>query len=732
MKKLLLLVFLLPAVMLAQVKVEQPKTKHPTAFAIVTDSETYRNTKSAIEAYRDAVEADGLSAYIVYANWTKPDEVRAELEKLYKNKTPLEGAVFVGDVPVALVRNAQHMTTAFKMNEKAFTIQESSVPSDRFYDDLNLQFEYIQQDSIDPSHHYYKLLESSPQRLNPTFYSARIKYPEDKGENKYEEIAKYLNKVVALKKEQKSNYLDKFVSFTGSGYNSECLVAWLDEEKALRESFPNAWANSESAKFLNYRMADYMKYNLFDELQRSDVDVFMFHEHGLPTQQLISNSKAGSSFEEQYESIRTSLYASARRAINRGQYTLDSIKTIYSKEYGFDASFFDKLYDKDLLEADSIKNADIYISLPDLKGKKTNPRFVMFDACYNGSFHLKDYIAGYYIFNEGSTVVAQGNTRNVLQDRWTIELIGILSHGARVGQYNRLVASLEGHLIGDPTLRFATKEKESLAQDLVLKSAQPSVWEKYLKSDDPVLQALSIRYLAENDKENNFASRFAQIFKTSPYNIVRMEALKVLSNYGGTYFTEVVALAVKDSYELIARLGATYSGRIGEESLLKNMTEAYLASKERARVDYNLGNAFVLFPKEKVENAFSVAVANSPIADKEKKTKTFVDDFSQNGKRLDKSLASVMDKTKKPNARIGDVRLIRNYNYHYNLDSYFKLLADADDDTEVRVVMAEALGWFVNSYRKAEIIDACNSVLAQNNLPLDLKLELEQTINRLK
>ena len=91
-----------------------------------------------------------------------------------------------------------------------------------------------------------------------------------------------------------------------------------------------------------------------------------------------------------------------------------------------------------------------------------------------------------------------------------------------------------------------------------------------------------------------------------------------------------------------------------------------------------------------------------------------------------------MDKTKKPNARIGDVRLIRNYNYHYNLDSYFKLLADADDDTEVRVVMAEALGWFVNSYRKAEIIDACNSVLAQNNLPLDLKLELEQTINRLK
>ena len=50
----------------------------------------------------------------------------------------------------------------------------------------------------------------------------------------------------------------------------------------------------------------------------------------------------------------------------------------------------------------------------------------MFDACYNGSFHENDYIAGQYIFNDGQTLVAQGNTRNVLQDRWTIEMIGLL------------------------------------------------------------------------------------------------------------------------------------------------------------------------------------------------------------------------------------------------------------------------------------------------------------------
>ena len=41
----------------------------------------------------------------------------------------------------------------------------------------------------------------------------------------------------------------------------------------------------------------------------------------------------------------------------------------------------------------------------------TNPKMIMFDACYNGSFHENDYIAGQYIFNDGQTLVAQGNTR---------------------------------------------------------------------------------------------------------------------------------------------------------------------------------------------------------------------------------------------------------------------------------------------------------------------------------
>ena len=82
--------------------------------------------------YRDALQNDGLATYIIRDNWTTPSLVREALIDLYKSDSCLEGIVLVGDVPVAMVRNAQHMTTAFKMDEENYPFIDSSVPSDRF------------------------------------------------------------------------------------------------------------------------------------------------------------------------------------------------------------------------------------------------------------------------------------------------------------------------------------------------------------------------------------------------------------------------------------------------------------------------------------------------------------------------------------------------------------------------------------------------------------------------
>lgn len=233
----------------AGVVTEKPVAKGcPTSFAIVTDRATYDATRPAMLRYRDAVEADGLATYIVHDDWTSPTQVREAIKELYASDPNLEGIVLVGDVPVAMVRNGQHMTTAFKMDEEKYSFIDSSVPSDRFYDCLDLEFRYLKQDSTNGHLFYYELTEDCPQKLDPTFYSARIRYPQLRGGDKYEGISMFLDKAARAKAEMKEDKVDRVVSFNGHGYNSDCLMAWMDEEKAYREHFPGSFKTSSGFK----------------------------------------------------------------------------------------------------------------------------------------------------------------------------------------------------------------------------------------------------------------------------------------------------------------------------------------------------------------------------------------------------------------------------------------------------------------------------------------------------
>ncbi|MDE6371035.1 MAG: HEAT repeat domain-containing protein, partial [Duncaniella sp.] len=283
----------------ADVKIDKPvKGGNPTAFAIITDKATYEATAPAMKRYRDAVEADGLDTYIVSDEWADPTAVREAIKKLYASEPRLEGMVLVGDVPVAMVRNAQHFTTAFKMDEDNFPIHESSAPSDRFYDCLDLEFRFLQPDTTDSALFYYELTEDCPQKLEPTFYSARIRYPKERGGDKYEAISRFLDKAAKAKADMKNDYIDRVVSFNGHGYNSDCLIAWMDEEKAYRENFPEAFKTATGFKHWNFRMAEPMKYRLMEELERPGTDVFMFHEHGGPTTQYINGYGEAKTLDE--------------------------------------------------------------------------------------------------------------------------------------------------------------------------------------------------------------------------------------------------------------------------------------------------------------------------------------------------------------------------------------------------------------------------------------------------
>ena len=130
-------------------------------FAIVIDQESYNQAQAEVEAYAQCVEQlHGLKTFTVIDRWGVPDSIRAELIRLHTQKeSPIVGAVFVGDIPVAMIRDGQHMTSAFKMNQ-AQPRKESSIPSDRFYDDFGLQFQYLDRDS-DAAYFYYSITPES-------------------------------------------------------------------------------------------------------------------------------------------------------------------------------------------------------------------------------------------------------------------------------------------------------------------------------------------------------------------------------------------------------------------------------------------------------------------------------------------------------------------------------------------------------------------------------------------
>ncbi|MDE6299448.1 MAG: hypothetical protein K2M10_07375, partial [Muribaculaceae bacterium] len=283
-----------------------------TSFAVITDTPTWQACSNEIREYADALSDEGLPAFIVYDRWKSPEQVKKVIEKLYK-KNNLEGVVFIGDVPVAMVRKGQHLTSAFKMDEDEHPFFQSSVPSDRFYDDFDLRFDYIRQDSVNPSFFYYDLAIDSPQQINCDIYSARIK---GVGENEDHnaQIKAFLKKATAQHRE--ANPLDQFFSYTGHGSYSNSLTAWTPEMVNLRSQMPGTFDSPTApgrARFMRYSFADYPKEDVMNMLRRDNLDLTIFHEHGVPERQYLSGTPESEYAEQHREIVSRYMRAMLRR-----------------------------------------------------------------------------------------------------------------------------------------------------------------------------------------------------------------------------------------------------------------------------------------------------------------------------------------------------------------------------------------------------------------------------------
>ena len=166
----------------------RPSVKHPsTTFVIFADIQTYNACKNEIGEYRKALEKEGLGTFIYASDWKRPEQVKGYIYSVNADVAPLEGVLFVGNVPQVKVKGAGHLAS-----EPSCFNAEDCILSDRFYDDFNLNFIFCGNDPSDGSF-VYELSSRGRQDISCDIYSSRIYLQAGQESDQYEAVKKTIS-----------------------------------------------------------------------------------------------------------------------------------------------------------------------------------------------------------------------------------------------------------------------------------------------------------------------------------------------------------------------------------------------------------------------------------------------------------------------------------------------------------------------------------------------------------
>ena len=717
------------------------------SVAVVIDQDCYSQTKDAVNEYVDAMELDGKTGILLIDEWGVPDSIRVRLETLHREKA-LEGAVLIGDIPVPMIRDAQHLSSAFKMDQKR-DWKESSIPSDRYYDDFHLQFNFLSRDKDRKDFFYYSLAPESPQQIRSDIYTARIKPAQ--GQDKYKAIADFLRKAVRTKKAaieaagakasvsgntaatattdqaagRGTNGLalaepDRVMFFAGHGYNSESMVSRMNEYKALHEQIPSVNKPGGKVDFINFDFDKSVKTRLLSALGDEDLDVALLHHHGYNDMQLLNGSP--------YESTPDGWLALARnyfREKMRSSRNPEATRKDFIKRFGIPGEWLDEASDPELIIKDSLYDRSMDIYTDDIDRYDIKARFVLFDACFNGAFTEADYVVPHYLFGEANnTVAALAHSVNTLQDVWTDELVGLFDEGVCAGNIFKHVWSLENHLFGDPTFHFGAVS--DLDRKVSMKEEKAGIWRKLLKSESTPcdVKCLAVRVLTRNG--NITGEELLDLQRNSGSGIVRLAAFNGNVELAGNCLTEAISLGLDDSYELLQRLSARYAGYNQSPELDEQIVRLYVDPLTPTRVMFQLKAPLVDIETGKATEL----VRKYGHWKGDEGLDSLIDYLEVCGKSLSADLANL--ESDSPNARNARlfIRSQRNQCRADILDALQTFFAKTDDPA-IKLQIAELLGWYRYSYAREKVLGICRSLLSAESDPV-IRDEFRRSISRLE
>ena len=75
---------------------------------------------------------------------------------------------------------------------------------------------------------------------------------------------------------------------------------------------------------------------------------------------------------------------------------------------------------------------------------------------------------------------------------------------------------------------------------------------------------------------------------------------------------------------------------------------------------------------------------------------------------------------------------LKNYMAHPYVDGFIQVITDDSESDKLRIRLLQSLAWFTHSYRKADIIKACDQLRNNKSLSKELREEANRTYYRLK
>ncbi len=705
---------------------EQVPTSRPAAvssFAIVTDEETFAVAESALRAWAAAIEADGLPVRLIHDAFAKPEDVRALLHSLYQGDPPLEGAVLVGRIPVPMLRDAQHLTSAFKMDQVRYPMRRSSVPSDRFYECFQLRFDPLGTEEEEPWLHYYSLRPDSPQRIEKDIYTARL-FPPAAGPEGLARLKATIERLAAAR-QAKPVPLRRALVVGGHGYHSQCLEAWMAMHVELRQILPGLQLPGGRLAMYYHSSGIDLKERIVRELQLPGLQLALFHAHGAPDAQYLLGAPVLPTMDSQINAIQLSLRQRLRGAREQEKNPAET-QLALMEDHDLPLSWFKSAFDDAVIAADEAVAARKEITAREIAQLVPTPQVMLLDQCFNGRFIDSPSVAQEYLHANGSVLVVVANTVNVRQDQWAAQFLGLLAHGARVGQYHRLHTYIEYHLIGDPTVRFSPQTRLDVST-LLHRDPDARIWRAWLGQPDPSLRALAVHFLAASPDSQ---AALLEYLSSDPSPVVRMEALRGLAASRSETFHQGLRIGLADPAEPVRRQSAALMGDVGLDSFAGPLLQAALGDSGR-RVAFSAAGALDKLSPEAVKAAAAEFLAHDPLAAADPALRERLDRILRTGPVRSGDVDTLENREEPLKKRIQAVRSFRNLRAHDLADRLLAVALAPDEEPTLRAALVEALGWFTLSCRMQDILEGVERLADDPNAPEEVRMEALRTRARL-